>query len=251
MIFGPNYAGLYDAVYADQPPEGEVSGLLARWQEWRSGRPATALDVGCGTGRHARLLAARGVTVTGTDPSPSMLAVAAGRPGPAVEYLPPTDLDPARTFDLVYSLGHVLSYQADPTSPAAFLADLASRSTPDGLVIVDCWHLAGMVGEPPTVRSREFTAEDGIRVERTATPTVDWTQGLTEVRIDVRSEPPGRHECSEVHLMRAYTGFELRLLCSLVGLTVLGLRGARDSALPLADGDWHALLIAAPLSRRA
>lgn len=33
----------------------------------------TALDVGCGEGRFCRMLAARGVTVTGIDPTPSLL----------------------------------------------------------------------------------------------------------------------------------------------------------------------------------
>lgn len=39
-------------------------------------RPDTVLDVGCGTGKAATLLAARGLTVLGVEPDPAMAAVA-------------------------------------------------------------------------------------------------------------------------------------------------------------------------------
>ena len=46
------------------------------------------LDIGCGTGRLAEILAERhGARVTGVDPSPEMLAVARGRRTPGVELL--------------------------------------------------------------------------------------------------------------------------------------------------------------------
>lgn len=281
-IFGATYAGLYEAAYADLPAAPEVEGILTRWREFRTGLPRTALDVGCGTGRHCRVLSGLGVHVTGVDPSPGMLDVARANPGPPLEYLSPAELadriddsapgTPAGDgWDLVYSLGHVLSYQADPAAPAAFLSDLAARTAPGGLVIVDCWHLAGMVKEPPSTRTRSFTlpvAEPlpdslstpaappeptaslmpptSVTVHRTATPTVDWVAGVTRVDIEVRSDPAGLVECREVHMMRAFTSTELRLLCRLSGLTPLAVRGARDPAQTLTDSDWHALLIAAP-----
>ena len=65
--------------------------------------PANALDVGCGTGKAARLLAARGVTVLGVEVDPQMAAVAR-RSGLEVEVAPFEQWDPrGRTFDLVFS----------------------------------------------------------------------------------------------------------------------------------------------------
>jgi len=43
------------------------------------GRPATALDVGCGEGRFCRMLGARGVAMTGLEPAPTLLAQARKR----------------------------------------------------------------------------------------------------------------------------------------------------------------------------
>ena len=49
----------------------------------------TAIDVGAGTGRHAIVLARRGVAVTAVDPSPAMMAVArdkAARAGLEIDF---------------------------------------------------------------------------------------------------------------------------------------------------------------------
>ncbi|MEU3275493.1 class I SAM-dependent methyltransferase [Saccharomonospora sp. NPDC006951] len=50
----------------------------------------TALDVGCGGGRFARKLAARGLDVTAVDPAPGMIGIgkALGSPGPgSIDYV--------------------------------------------------------------------------------------------------------------------------------------------------------------------
>lgn len=99
---------------------------------------ATALDVGCGQGTQAVELAARGIAVTGVDPSTDLLAelhrVAAER-GCAVSTLVGglDDLDGLlgdRTFDLVCAHG-LLMYVPDAR---AAVADLAARVRPGGLL---------------------------------------------------------------------------------------------------------------------
>lgn len=63
--------------------------------------PGTVLDVGCGTGKAGRLLAARGLDVLGVEVDPAMAAVARGH-GLAVEVAAFESWDPAgRTFELV------------------------------------------------------------------------------------------------------------------------------------------------------
>ena len=61
-------AALYDR-YRPGYPDAFVDDLLAT-------RPARAVDVGCGTGRVARLLAGRGLPVLGVEPDERMAAVA-------------------------------------------------------------------------------------------------------------------------------------------------------------------------------
>lgn len=66
-----NYARRYDEEVYTQGTHGEVDFLE---QELEHDRTRTVLDIGCGTGRHAIELAARGYQVTGVDLSAAQLA---------------------------------------------------------------------------------------------------------------------------------------------------------------------------------
>jgi SAM-dependent methyltransferase len=69
-------------------------------------RDARCLDVGCGSGRWSRLLAARGAQVVGIDPTAAMLDVAR-RLAPAVDFraMSATHIDfPAESFDFVLTV---------------------------------------------------------------------------------------------------------------------------------------------------
>jgi SAM-dependent methyltransferase len=86
-------AGLYDRARPSYPP-ALIDALLA-------GGPRRALDVGCGTGIAAALLADRGCDVLGIEIDERMAAVARAK-GLTVEVAPFESWEPrGRTFDLV------------------------------------------------------------------------------------------------------------------------------------------------------
>jgi SAM-dependent methyltransferase len=86
-------AELYDRVRPSYPPA-----LIKRLMR---DQPATVLDVGCGTGKAARLFADRGAEVLGLEPDPRMAAIAR-RHGLAVEEGTFEAWEPrGRTFDLL------------------------------------------------------------------------------------------------------------------------------------------------------
>jgi SAM-dependent methyltransferase len=100
------------------------------------GRPARALDLGCGTGRHATAyLIERGLAVTGVDISPATVA-AARRAIPGAEVLV-GDMAalqfPPRSFDLVtafYSILHVPRHEH-----RGLLARIATWLRPGGCLV--------------------------------------------------------------------------------------------------------------------
>ena len=71
----PRLARLYDVFDGDR---SDLDAYLAVATELGA---STVLDVGCGTGVFALLLAARGIEVVAVDPAGASLDVARGKPG--------------------------------------------------------------------------------------------------------------------------------------------------------------------------
>ena len=95
----------------------------------------TALDVGCGAGLLAEPLARLGARVTGIDAAPELIEVAkahASGAGLAIDYVMGGVEDLTGHYDLVTAM-EVVEHVA---SPGAFLAALAARLAPGGLLIL-------------------------------------------------------------------------------------------------------------------
>ena len=95
----------------------------------------SALDVGCGAGLLAEPLARLGAKVTGIDAAPEVIAVArehAAARALDIDYRVSAIEALEGQFDLVTCM-EVIEHVADP---AAFLASLARRLAPDGLLIL-------------------------------------------------------------------------------------------------------------------
>lgn len=95
----------------------------------------TALDVGCGAGLLAEPLARMGATVTALDAAPELIAAAkahAEAQGLAIDYRAMGVEDLTGQYDLVTAM-EVVEHVADPR---AFLASLAARLAPGGLLIL-------------------------------------------------------------------------------------------------------------------
>ncbi|WP_413757999.1 class I SAM-dependent methyltransferase [Streptomyces sp. MMBL 11-3] len=71
----PRLAAIYDPL---DPDRGDLDAYLRIAEEFGARR---VLDIGCGTGVFALLLAGRGVEVVGVDPALASLDVARGKPG--------------------------------------------------------------------------------------------------------------------------------------------------------------------------
>lgn len=100
----------------------------------------SAIDLGCGTGTLARLLAAQGIDVVAVDPDPEMLRVAAskdvtGSNAGKIQWLLGYSnvLDPA-CADLAVMSGHVAQVFTDDESWLKALADLHHALVPGGVL---------------------------------------------------------------------------------------------------------------------
>jgi len=214
------YSAYYDLLYADKDYAAEadyVAGVL------RAADPAVRaiLEFGSGTGRHGRLLAARGFDVLGVELSAEMAAEAnrADSRGFACEIGDLRAFRAGRTFDAAISLFHVISYQTTDDDLAAAFETAAAHLSPGGSFLFDVWHGPAVLTQQPEIRTLE-RADARRRVRRTATPTNDPDRRLVTVSYQMECEDlvsGGRVKFSEDHPMRYLFPAEIEALAAGAG----------------------------------
>ena len=211
MTVFASYAAYYDLLNAGKDYASEaayVEGLLRAVGDGRS-----VLELGCGTGIHASLLAERGFELLGVDRSESMLASARKRaatvPDDVAARLSFAHGDACsfradRDFDYVISLFHVMSYQTAQHDLEAAFATARAHLQPGGAFVFDCWYGPAVLTERPERRTKELE-NDVVKVTRFAEPAMHANENLVDVdyTIEVREKATGNiEEIRERHTMR-------------------------------------------------
>lgn len=202
---------------------------------------ARILDVPCGQGRHAHLLAEAGFDVDGLDYSADLLARARSRgTGRHLRYtrgdmrkLPPRW---SHRFDALVNLWTSFGFFTNPADDQQVIAEFARVLKPGGTLI---WHGGNRDGVMARFLDRDWWLTDDntlVAQER----TFDALSGILTVA-SVWSGPGGRG--SREHRIRLYTPTRLAELCANVGLTVIeAFDGFRDR--PLGRSSSEMLLVA-------
>ena len=135
-------AEYYDRIYAWKDYAGEVARIRALIESLHPGA-RTLLDVACGTGEHARLLASR-FAVDGIDIEPAFV-VQARRKVPTGEFIA-ADMrrfDIGKRYDVVQCLFSSIGYLLHGDDVVKALRCFARHMQPDGLLLVEPWITPG------------------------------------------------------------------------------------------------------------
>lgn len=241
-----SYSRYYNLFYREKDYAGEtafIDGLIRKY------RPAaqTILDLGCGTGRHALLLAAEGYAVTGVDRSREMLARAETQAHKRVSFqqgdIRKIRLD--RTFDIAVSLFHVISYLPENRDLRDTFATVSAHLADGGLFIFDCWYGPAVLHDRPTVRVKRLADEESV-VLRIVEPMMLPNDNLVDLHYQVLVEDKATgawEEIKEIHRMRYLFRPELEMLLEDAGLVLVEAREWLSDK-PLGWDTWGACFVA-------
>ncbi|MEU0059375.1 class I SAM-dependent methyltransferase, partial [Streptomyces sp. NPDC006334] len=149
----PRLAAIYDPL---DPDRGDLDAYLRIAEDFGARR---VLDIGCGTGVFALLLADRGIEVVGVDPARASVDVARAKPGgERVRWIcgDATELPPLRV-DLATMTANVAQAIVDPHVWRGTLRGAGEALRPGGHLVFETRDPAGRAWE-------EWTRENSYRV---------------------------------------------------------------------------------------
>jgi len=173
IFSNPRLAAIYDEL---DPNRGDLTHYLAVADEFDA---RSVLDVGCGTGTFACMLADRGLDVTGVDPAAASLDVARAKSGAdRVRWLfgDATDLPPM-DVDLVTMTGNVAQVFLEDDDWLATLGGIRAALGPAGRYVFEVRDPARRAWQQWT-RDRSFARRDLA----TAGVVESWVE-LTDVSL--------------------------------------------------------------------
>ncbi len=176
------------------------------------------LDVPCGQGRHAHLLAEAGYRVDALDYSKDLLRIAVARgQGPNLRYrqgdMRRLPLRWSGRFDAVVNLFTSFGFFFDPNDDARVVHEFSRVLRPGGTLV---WHGGSRDGVMARFLAKDWwETSDGTMVAHGR--TFDPLSGVLTIRSSFRG-PAGNGE--REHRIRLYTATRLAELCAQAGLVV-------------------------------
>ena len=226
MTFDQIYSQYYDLLYKDKNYKVEVDYLIEILG--RHGQKAKSiLELGCGTGNHAKFFSEYGYKILGIDRSKDMLEIAKKRfaddPNVTFELAEIEDYIIDKNFDAIFSLFHVISYLNDTNSLLDTFANVSKHLKPDGLFIFDTWFGPGVLSDQPEVRMKKIK-NDQIEVVRIASPTLHIAKNVCDVNYQIYVEDFKENRIyknEEKHSMRYFFLPEMQLMLEQSGLVLI------------------------------
>lgn len=233
------YAPYYDLLNSGKDYLAEVKYINTLIQLKMPGAKRI-LELGCGTGIHAKLLSEFGYTIVGIDKSIDMVNLARqkNQNNSSLSFFC-SDIEKFSTeekFDIVISIFHVISYITENKSLKDVFKKINTLLNSGGYFIFDCWNGTGVLSDLPHVRYKNISDEQ-YNIHRISLPTIYFNKNLVNVNFKfiVLEKNVNYKEFEENHLMRYFFETEINLLCLSSGFDEDYLENN-----PLSTG-WYAL----------
>jgi SAM-dependent methyltransferase len=244
--FSPDYARYYNLLYADKDYVGETDFIIRLIQDY-SPNAHKILDLGCGTGRHANLLAEKLYCVHGVDMSEGMLSLARELQNKNGLKFSLGDIRTVRlseTFDVVISLFHVMSYQTSNEDIRKSLITAYEHLQDNGIFIFDCWYGPAVLCTKPSVRIKRLE-DDELEITRIAEPVLHINENVVDVNYQVFIQDTAKNiteVLSEKHCMRYLFKPEIEEVITSIGFGILSCEEWMTRKIPSFDS-WNVVFV--------
>jgi SAM-dependent methyltransferase len=233
------YSRYYDLFYRDKDYAAESSYILGLWEKYTTDPLKSLLELGCGSGNHARYFCQHGLQVTGIERSEAMVALANAKVidgfSPVVGDIITFRLN--RQYDAVVALFHVISYLNDNEALISCFRNTYNHLKKGGLFVFDVWFTPAVLSQVPETRIRRM-ANAKISVTRLAEPVVHHASNIVDVQYEVWVKDNQKGDTTvilETHSMRHFGIPEIELLAHHTGFEVLGAEAFLSGAQPSTD----------------
>jgi cyclopropane fatty-acyl-phospholipid synthase-like methyltransferase len=238
MIFGEDYSKLYCKIHLDKDYSSEARQLASLLQKLNLTKDSKILDFGCGPGLHVKHLNSLGLDVSGYDPNINMIKIAR-ESNPELSIKFSSDLSTvSQKFDFTYSLFDVFSYQTSENEISVFLNQIISHTKPGGFVLLDGWHLDGVIDNPATSRSKTFDFE-GDEYSREVFVLDSTVENITQLKIVVSNNFNNKVVTSENHSLRAFSQKEVTQYLSKYSIEDVAFFDGSDFSKQLSSNSWR------------
>lgn len=205
-----SYSKYYDLLYQDKDYQAEVNYICSLLKRF-SPNSTFLFEMGCGTGKHAKILSENGFNVYGIDISESMLQLAKAI-GVKCEIGDARFFRAGKIFDCVLSLFHVASYQTSVDDILNYFETASSHLNPGGIFIFDLWYKPAVLSQQLEKRVKEME-NDSIKVKRNCSFKHIKEQFIVDINYDLKitDKLTGKIEnISEKHSMKYFSIDEIK-----------------------------------------
>jgi len=217
-----NYSKYYDLLYQDKNYKKETDYLINILKKYKISS-GNLLEFGSGTGKHGYLLAEKGYNVNGIELSAEMVSKSKAHPKFTCKQGDIAKVKVKQSFDVVFSLFHVISYQTNNNQINAVFNNASKHLKKEGLFIFDFWYSPAVYNLKPSVRVKRFQNKQ-FKIIRVAEPenlsdknlvNINYTFFINDLVKDTQIS------FKETHTMRHFSLPEIDLLAEMNGLKCL------------------------------
>lgn len=248
-IFQKKYSDSYDSLYYDKNYPKEVDYLLKVFSRYGL-KGKKILDLGCGTGTHAIILAKRGYNVVGIDRSSEMIKHAREKAKKDnvknVKFIS-ADIRNIKLdykFDAVISMFAVMGYMNESEDLVKVFRTAKKLLNKKGLFLFDIWNGFAVLEDRPKYKIKKVKEKDETMI-RVTKPKMDWLNNAVDINFELFRAVNKRliRVAGENHRMRFFFPQEIFYFMKASGFSKIELRPFLKLKGNLKENDWNMTVI--------